>query len=922
MADSAESGQKWRQLVRAILAALAVLVLAVVVPPLVSVHRFEGRITDLIARSLGRPVHLSSVQAHLLPWPGFEVRDLSVAEDPAYGAEPVLHAITVTASIRLLSLFGGHVEIDKIKVDEATLNLVRTAPGRWNLDPLFRNAAVQTGSERGSGNPVRLPYLEATNSRIDFKNGVEKLPFSLVNSDLSMWQDSPGNWRIRLRGQPARTDVSLDQEDTGVVRLEASVRRAPALREMPLHLDLVWEQAQLGQLSRLIAGSDPGWRGDLTGELHLDGTADAAQVAMRLRASGVHREEFVPLSPMDFDANCSFIYHYSARSMQNLTCDSPLGNGRVHIAGEMPSLDAPPQFSLELNQVPVAAALDALRTLRNGVQPDLEAAGTVSGKIVYANVPASTAPPAKPVKTAESVKTANTRSAKPVAPPPGPLSGSLVVENFALSGGGLSQPLKAARMVLGPAANAVQAAALRGSMALPAGGSAPLTINLDLSFTGYQVAVRGQATYVRVREIAHAAGIPGADMLNALAGDPLSLDLVASGPWIAPDTWARAEEAPVTTAPPTPPPTSPSPAKTSAPAATPTPVIPATDTLTGTVTLRNANWQAGYLASHLDISTATLHIAQGSYYWDPVEFTYGPVKGTATLNLPAACTPDASLEPCPPQPIPAFSIKFAQLDVADLQTALLGAREPGTMLSTLIDRLHPASAPPWPHLQGSVSADSVILGPVTLTNVLAAVEVSPAEADVTSLDATLFGGSIHATATLNKALTDRDKPGYVIQGSFEKLDAAELGRLLGLRWSAANSSGEDVSGSGKVELVGYTGADLASSAKGTLHIESRRGAIAALRAERIQPTSESDSAPAAAAQSIPAALAHFDRFTADATIANGVIALVQNQVVSGARKQSVSASISITDPPVITFPPPAPAHSEKHKPAPTGNSAR
>jgi hypothetical protein len=110
-----------------------------------------------------------------------------------------------------------------------------------------------------------------------------------------------------LRGQPARTDVSLYQEETGVVRMEASVRSAPALREMPVHLDLDWREAQLGQLARLVAGSDPGWRGDLTGDLHIDGTADAAQIAMRLRASGVHRAEFAPAAPLDFDANCNLL---------------------------------------------------------------------------------------------------------------------------------------------------------------------------------------------------------------------------------------------------------------------------------------------------------------------------------------------------------------------------------------------------------------------------------------------------------------------------------------------------------------------------------------------------------------------------------------------------------------------------------------
>ena len=145
MTNGAESKKKLHGRLRMALAVVALLVLALVVPPLISVSHYKGQITRLIAQSLGRPVRLSSVEVRLLPWPGFVLYDLSVAEDPAYGAEPVLHASKVTASLRLLALWGGKLEIDKISVDEASLNLVRAGPGRWNLDPIFRTAAAQTG---------------------------------------------------------------------------------------------------------------------------------------------------------------------------------------------------------------------------------------------------------------------------------------------------------------------------------------------------------------------------------------------------------------------------------------------------------------------------------------------------------------------------------------------------------------------------------------------------------------------------------------------------------------------------------------------------------------------------------------------------------------------------------------------------------
>ena len=77
----------------------------------------------------------------------------------------------------------------------------------------------------------------------------------------------------------------------------------------------------------------------------------------------------LPSRPLDFDANCGFVYHYAVRSLENLACDSPLGDGRIRLTGEKPGEDAPPRFSVELDRIPVAAGLDALRTLRSGLEP-------------------------------------------------------------------------------------------------------------------------------------------------------------------------------------------------------------------------------------------------------------------------------------------------------------------------------------------------------------------------------------------------------------------------------------------------------------------------------------------------------------------------------------------------------------------------
>ncbi len=903
---AAQADRRRHRRLLTVLIAIAVLLAVFIVPPLISIGRYKSRITQVISQSFGRPVRLSSVKLRLLPWPGFVLTDLSVAEDPAYGAEPVLHANSVTANIRLLSLWRGRLEISSVSVDEASLNVVRAAPGRWNLDPLFRTAAAKAGSRGGEAH--RFPYLEATNSRINFKNGAEKLPFSLVDTDLSFWQESPSEWRLSLRGQPARTDVVLDLGDTGIVRLEASVHRAPELRLMPLRVDLDWRQAQLGQLSRLLIGYDPGWRGDLTGELHMEGTPDAAKVTTRLLAYGVHRAEFAPASPLDFDANCGFVVHYSTRAIDDLVCNSPLGDGRLQLTGDVPDGDAAATLTLALDRIPVAAGMDVLRTMRIGFNPDLEAAGTISGKLTYAQRQGTREQGNKGTKSGKERRTHANVAAL------GPLSGSLTVEGFELSGGSLRQPLRAPRMVLEPAEITPGAIAsgsgptggthgpemLAGTVAIPAGGKAPLVLNLRLALYGYEAGIHGQASLARARELAQMAGQGAAPLLEDLAGEPLTASLIAEGPWLQGGNIPPIGEPPSTpTVAPTPGPTPGPVLRASLPASPGSRqaagpqlsafdrcIKPAADSISGTITVHSVNWRADYLANHVEIAEATLHLGDGALRWDPVAFSYGPIKGTASVTWPVNCAVAVAQSPaaCAVQ----FQAQFGRLDASEMEAAFLGARRTGTLLSNLIARFQPASAPPWPPMEGAINADSLQVGPVMLRQVAATVKIADEGAEIGDLTAGALGGQVKASGTVQWGAGDQAAPAYTVTAQLDGLSAAAVGQLLGLRWP-----GGAIKASGKIDLSGFTGKDLASSAKGTLHFDWRHGAVVSQGATRV--TASSKAAP------LPPALAHFDDWTGDAQIAAGAITLGKNQMVSGARKRAIEGSVTFGKPPKVQF---------------------
>jgi hypothetical protein len=437
------------------------------------------------------------------------------------------------------------------------------------------------------------------------------------------------------------------------------------------------------------------------------------------------------------------------------------------------------------------------------------------------------------------------------------------VEGFQLSGGGLSKPLSAPEMTIAPTPVVPgHTQALAGTLAIPAGAPVHLTLELRLAFRSYKLTARGQLSVIRAKEIAHAAGLPHAEGLDDLAGDPLAVDLSAQGPWL-PEHDAFATE--------------------SQPAIAAAGIVlgivnttgvadavdPEADSLTGTVTLHNANWKAGYLANHVLISDATLHLVGGELHLDPINFVYGPLKGSATLTVPRNCEPT---ELCPTVPHPSVNIRFSSLDAATAQTAILGAEEKGTLVSDLLKRLRPSAAPVWPQLEGTVSAESFALGPVTLQSAKAQWKTAPTGVEITALDGKLLGGTLHATGTL----VTGDKPDYTLIADLQKLNPAAVGQLLGQNWR-----GGTLDATGKVELAGFTGSDLADSAKGALHFEWNHGT--------------------ATGAGSPAELGRFDHWAADAEIANGRVTFGQNEIALGSRKRNVAASVELASPVKLSF---------------------
>jgi len=377
------------------LALIILILLAIFVPPFVSLNRLKGRLGSSLSNSIGRQVSIGQIRLRLLPRPGFDLSDVSIQDDPAFSAEPMLHAGTVTASLRFSSLWRGRIEIASLSFQEPSVNLVRNAQGRWNVAALLQRAqqipSAPTGKAVSESRP-RFPYVEASDARVNFKIGVEKKAYGFSEADLALWLAAEDEWHIRMEARPIRSDRNL--HDTGTVKLEGSFQRASDPRQTPLNLAVSLDNGQLGQLSEFIYGGDRGWRGGLDASATIAGTPSDLQVSVSATLDDFRRYDIAGSDSSRVRARCTAQYRDGAeqpQSLQNIDCRLPAGNGEISMRGSVQEMLRAPQYdlSIAISHLPGGVLASALRRAKKGVIADLNASGEMNGAFTVRSDPAS-----------------------------------------------------------------------------------------------------------------------------------------------------------------------------------------------------------------------------------------------------------------------------------------------------------------------------------------------------------------------------------------------------------------------------------------------------------------------------------------------------------------------------------------------------
>jgi AsmA protein len=151
---------------------LLLIVIVAAIPFLIDVNRFKPTLETDLSTALGRKVQIGNLELALLAG-AVKVDNLSIADDPAFGAAPFLQAKQLAVGVALQPLiFSKKLEVSSFTITDPQVTLLRNPSGTWN----FSNLGA--GSKKS----------DSASSTTDFS--VQKI--SLVNGTITVGRIGPG----------------------------------------------------------------------------------------------------------------------------------------------------------------------------------------------------------------------------------------------------------------------------------------------------------------------------------------------------------------------------------------------------------------------------------------------------------------------------------------------------------------------------------------------------------------------------------------------------------------------------------------------------------------------------------------------------------------------------------------------------------
>ena len=291
---------------------------ALLLPYLLDVNSYRGRIQAELEQRLHRPVTLGAMELKVLPL-AFRVENVAIAEDPAFGPRKnFAEADELYVTAALWPLLHGDLQVHSLELNRPRIELARSAEGVWNYSSLGRAPAApaQPGQAAAAGQPApstqaapapasafSLAELKITDGTVAITDLQKNSPRTVYDHiDLTLGDYAPG------KAFSVMAATHLPGAGAQTIRLEG--RGGPLADEgllaTPFDGDLELQEISLAGLAQLLQSPAlAGSNGVLTGKAAIQNTSGrlASKGSLRLEQAHIRGVETGFPTALEYDVS-------------------------------------------------------------------------------------------------------------------------------------------------------------------------------------------------------------------------------------------------------------------------------------------------------------------------------------------------------------------------------------------------------------------------------------------------------------------------------------------------------------------------------------------------------------------------------------------------------------------------------------------
>ncbi len=128
-------------------------VLAILLPFIIDLNKYQDRYRPLIEDALNRKVSLTDMRLTILPRLGVRIAGFTVMDDSAFSAGAFASLTALDVGVKLLPLLTGRVEVEEITLQDPVITVIKNRQGVLNVSTLGATRA----SRRFASHKSRLP---------------------------------------------------------------------------------------------------------------------------------------------------------------------------------------------------------------------------------------------------------------------------------------------------------------------------------------------------------------------------------------------------------------------------------------------------------------------------------------------------------------------------------------------------------------------------------------------------------------------------------------------------------------------------------------------------------------------------------------------------------------------------------------------